>query len=319
MGVDRNTANFLFALSKSGVPFGRTLSISRHQRFFSIDILAKMLRRHRNLSAKEAASAVESIWDTYADKLFRYLGSETVDSMDYSDYEGAGIIHDLNQPLPEALKSNYDLVFDAGTLEHVFNFPVAIRNCMELLKVGGHLVLHTPANNYFGHGFYQFSPELFFRVLSEENGFHVERMFAVESHGSNFDFEGRWFEVADPKAVRSRVQLINDRPVLLFILARKIAQCEIFARTPLQSDYVAAWKDTLALPGRKSAPGNLRGQLKQRLSPELYGLLRNVASTRKRVRKYRMDRQRAVRLSFENSQHYKFVPDLTSNLQEKRA
>jgi SAM-dependent methyltransferase len=318
MGVDRNTANFLFALEKSGVSFRKTLTISRHQRFFSIDVLARMLRQHRNLSAKETASAVERIWDTYADNLFRYLGAETVDSMDYSDYEGAGIIHDLNQPLPESLKSSYDVVFDAGTLEHVFNFPVAIKSCMELLKVGGSLILHTPANNYFGHGFYQFSPELYFRVLSEENGFHVERMFAVESHGSNFDYEGRWFEVADPKAVRSRVQLINDRPVLLFILARKVAQCEIFTKTPLQSDYVAAWKDTPPGPAKKTAANNFRGQLKQRLSPELYGLLRNVASTRKKVKKYRMDQKRAVRLSFQNPEHYKLVQNLTSNLQEKR-
>jgi hypothetical protein len=29
----------------------------------------------------------------------------------------------------------------------------------------------TPANNQMGHGFYQFSPELFFRVFSQENGY----------------------------------------------------------------------------------------------------------------------------------------------------
>jgi SAM-dependent methyltransferase len=318
MGVDLNTANFLFALEKSGVSFSKTLTISRHQRFFSANVLARLLRQHRNLSENEIASAVESIWDPYADKLFKFLGAETVDSMDYSPYEGAGIIHDMNLPLPEVLKSNYDVVFDAGTLEHVFNFPVAIRNCMELLKVGGYLILHTPANNYFGHGFYQFSPELYFRVLSEENGFHVERMFAVESHGSNFDFEGRWFEVADPKVVQSRVQLINNRPVLLFILARKIAQCEVFAKTPLQSDYVAAWQQTPLPPTEESAANNFRRQLKQRLSPEVYGLLRNVASTCKKIKKYRMDRKRAVRLSFRNTQHYKPVNNLANNLREKR-
>jgi SAM-dependent methyltransferase len=319
MGVDRNTANFLFALEKSGVSFRQTLTISRHQRFFSANVLAQLLRQYRGLSKSEIAAALESIWDPYADKLFKFLGAESVESMDYSSYEGAGIIHDLNLPIPDALKLNYDVVFDAGTLEHVFNFPVAIRNCMELLKVGGSLVLHTPANNYFGHGFYQFSPELYFRVLSEENGFRVERIFAVESHGSNYDFEGRWFEVADPKAVRSRVQLINNCPVLLFVLARKIAQREIFAKTPLQSDYVAAWQQTPLLPAKESAANNLRRQLKQRLSPKVLGLLRNVASTRKKVKKYRMDRKRAVRLSFRNTQHYRRVNDLADNLREKRA
>ena len=53
---------------------------------------------------------------------------------------------------------------------------------MKMVKTGGHLMLFTPANNYFGHGFYQFSPELFYRVLSKENGFEVRRMVVLEDN-----------------------------------------------------------------------------------------------------------------------------------------
>ncbi|GHV03646.1 hypothetical protein AGMMS50229_03290 [Campylobacterota bacterium] len=42
---------------------------------------------------------------------------------------------------------------------------------MELVKTGGHLILGTPIDNYYGHGFYQFSPELFFSLLDRDNGF----------------------------------------------------------------------------------------------------------------------------------------------------
>ena len=62
----------------------------------------------------------------------------------------------------------FDVVYDGGTLEHVFNFPVALRNAMELLRPGGRLfTIHTCANNLCGHGFYQFSRELFYRTLSQ--------------------------------------------------------------------------------------------------------------------------------------------------------
>ena len=77
----------------------------------------------------------------------------------------------MNLPIGDDLKRKFSVVIDGGTLEHVFNFPVAIKNCMQMLDVGGHFFVHTMANNFMGHGFYQFSPELFYRVFSPENGF----------------------------------------------------------------------------------------------------------------------------------------------------
>ena len=87
----------------------------------------------------------------FADDVLLPLGYH-VDSMDASDYEGANIVHDLNLPIPPALRERYDLVWDGGTLEHIFNFPVAIFNAMHMVKVGGHLLLETPTNNQCGHG-----------------------------------------------------------------------------------------------------------------------------------------------------------------------
>ena len=53
--------------------------------------------------------------------VFRTLGAAEVLALDCSAFEGAEVIHDLNQPLPEHLASRFDLVLDAGTLEHVFD------------------------------------------------------------------------------------------------------------------------------------------------------------------------------------------------------
>ena len=40
-----------------------------------------------------------------------------------------------------------------------------------MLTVGGSIFVNTPANNMMGHGFYQFSPELMYRIFAEANGF----------------------------------------------------------------------------------------------------------------------------------------------------
>ena len=71
-------------------------------------------------------------------------------------------------------------MIESGSLEHIFNFPVAITNLAGMLKVGGTLFVTTPANNLMGHGFYQFSPELMFRVFSDENGFALRDVLLFE-------------------------------------------------------------------------------------------------------------------------------------------
>lgn len=53
----------------------------------------------------------------------------------------------MNLPVPEVHKDSYTAVLDGGSLEHIFNFPVAIKNCMEMLKVDGQYLGITPVNN----------------------------------------------------------------------------------------------------------------------------------------------------------------------------
>ena len=91
-------------------------------------------------------------------------------------------------------------------------------------------------NNFCGHGFYQFSPELFFRALSPENGFQVTRMIACDAR------EGAdWFEVTDPVSMGARVEIVGPYQVMLMVLARRVSSAEPFVSMPQQSDYVSAW------------------------------------------------------------------------------
>ena len=175
---------------------------------------------------------------------------------DTSSYEGASILHDLNDPVGDELKEKYTLVLDGGTLEHVFNFPRALQSCMEMVRRGGHFIMITPANNFFGHGFYQFSPELFFRVFSPANGFQAERVVVAEEGG-------RWYEVADPVVVKGRVELANERPTYLLVQAKRTDVVPVFEAWPQQSDYAAVWAEHAG--ERPETRGALEFTVRQRL------------------------------------------------------
>jgi hypothetical protein len=124
--------------------------------------------------------------------------------LDASPYEGADTIHDMNTPVPEVWHGRYDVVIDSGSLEHIFNFSVAIANLANMLRVGGTIFVTTPANNLMGHGFYQFSPELMFWVFSESNGFAVHKILLVEAGYPSVELMRNHtvYEVTDPKHVR---------------------------------------------------------------------------------------------------------------------
>ena len=52
---------------------------------------------------------------------------------------------------------------------------------------------------------------------------------------------GIWKDCADPRVIGKRVELVNNRPTYMFVLARKTADVPLFAVWPQQSDYLAQW------------------------------------------------------------------------------
>ena len=109
-----------------------------------------------------------------------------------------------------------------------------------------------------GHGFYQFSPELYYNIFSSENGFKTKQVIIYVQYPD--DSNGAWYEVADPKTVKTRVMLVNNNPTYLIVLAEKCVQKEIFATVPQQSDYQTLWSITDALKENRK-PSN-EGRLK---------------------------------------------------------
>jgi hypothetical protein len=218
-------------------------------------------------------------WGDFADDMFRHmLKFEDVTSLDFSSYEGATVIQDIGAALREGLAGQFDLAVDGGTLEHVFNFPVAIANLMRLVKIGGAVYTQSPCNSLAGHGFYQFSPELMYRVFSTPNGFEMRFVRIAMAHRLSVEQTTGHavYDVIDPARYGGRVMLASNNPVVMMCLAVKQREIEPFAEPVLQSDYVGKWSD--AAP----AALNWRGQLFERIAATFRFLPRLVLGYRER-------------------------------------
>lgn len=247
MGIIKSNAEFYLAARARGVDFTRTLTLGRQRLYVSQPELASLAHRYRpdlidQLSDLRRGEPADGF-------LTRFLDVRDLRALDHSDYEGAALTHDLNQPLPLDLHEQFDVVIDSGTLEHVFNLPVAIASCMQVLKRGGTLFLSSPANNMCGHGFYQFSPELWFRLFRNVNGFTLTRL-ALVTHpfpGIELSPKTTWYDVTDPADVGARVPLMTATPAILMLEAKRAEVGAVLVTPPQQSDYVARWDSSSAV------------------------------------------------------------------------
>jgi SAM-dependent methyltransferase len=252
MGIDLHNLNFLAHAQDLGVSYGRTLGIGRQAVF----VEDRELHAHARLRARPALPPAPPGVPRYFEPLLQqWFGAQQVDAVDASAYEHAPLVHDMNLPWPAALpgRGSYDAVLDFGCLEHVFDFPTAWRNCIDLCRVGGHIFHALPANNLAGHGFYQFSPELFFNLYRRERGFELRAVFyALKADPAH------WWRVANPIEVRRRVNLRNSHETYLLVLARKLHDVGPLPAVQ-QSDYAEAeWlrdgSAAAAAPSRWQAP-----------------------------------------------------------------
>jgi hypothetical protein len=184
--------------------------------------------------------------------LFKLIGFESVRSLDVSDYENSDYVFDLNSP-PEQLSitERFEMVYDGGTLEHVFNVPNALATIAQLTKIGGYIVHETPCNNYLDHGFYQICPTLFLdfyeanewevidiRLLQIPMGSEDPQVMLKVERMPFFTMEYRAQALSEVRAGG----LIDARYNVEFI-ARKTAK-STFDRVPQQHLYRSAWQVT---------------------------------------------------------------------------
>ena len=223
MGLDIHALNFL-RYAKTKKPFGSVMTIGRQGLHVNEPMIKEIFHTSSDYKNHEYCEEL----------LIKYLGATNVESIDHSEYEGASYSHDMNQPLPSELVGRFDTVFDGGCLEHIFNAPQALKNCSLFCKPGGQILHALPANNFCGHGFWQFSPELFFSLYSKNNGYADTQVFIADLSNTK-----RWFLVKEP-ANGQRVNVMSSNS--LYVLVRTVLKDAGFTHAHVQqSDYVFEW------------------------------------------------------------------------------
>ncbi len=167
--------------------------------------------------------------------LERGLGATSVTSLDASAYEGATLVVDLNRPLPDDTPRDFDTVLDLGTTEHVFDVRQAFENLSALCRTGGAVAHAVPANQQNGHGFFQFSPELFHTYYSPRRGYQGTRVFVVPARQPD-----SWYEVPRPPP-GGRVNITSRAN--LYVVSVTTPARSVHPDDVQQSDYQAAWSD----------------------------------------------------------------------------
>jgi SAM-dependent methyltransferase len=175
MGIARAIVKLLIREGKREEFSGNILTIGKQDVFATTRDLRKWAGE-MDFELKGAVAMPEKGF--IADRaLFPSLGFDSIASMDCSDYEHCTIVHDLNKDVPGELHNRYDVVLDSGTSEHIFNFPKVLENYHKMLKVGGRMIHGLPSSNHVDHGFYMFSPTIFYDYYSANNWKIVEPLF----------------------------------------------------------------------------------------------------------------------------------------------
>jgi hypothetical protein len=190
--------------------------------------------------------------------LFAALGLGTTTALDVSAYEGAEVIFDLNsEELPADQIHRYGLVFNGGTLEHVFHVPNALTNMTRLLQSGGCILHVLPLHNWVDHGFYQFSPTLMFDYYAAAGFDALESAIAAfDPHGGD---GGAWEITAAPPGAlgNGSATALDQRAYFLLVLVRATNQL-VERPLPIQSTYARATLRRFN-PPRWFAPFELQG------------------------------------------------------------
>ncbi len=219
MALTFHTFKFLEKLKKENHFFGETLSIGRLNNLIKKDEFKKL--------------KLDFSDDFFADRLLcNNFEITSLNALDYSSFEDADIIQDLNKPIVN-IEKKFDTILDFGTSEHVFDVSQCLKNISNLCKKGG-IILHClPANNNCGHGFWQFSPELFFNIYSQKNGFKETEIILI-----NLFDKKNWYLVNKQKK-GDRLELNSSEPLYLLVKSKKVNESNY--EDINQSDYEHQW------------------------------------------------------------------------------
>jgi hypothetical protein len=244
MGIARGAYRLLLEEKKRGVLKGETiLQLGRQSILFGEEALHKYAKQHGvALSTVEPQLSFDPHYRQlgFVDDitLFKSLGFKNVHSLDYSNFEGADILWDLNQPIPEKYWGQFNVIYDGGTAEHVFHFPQLLNNIHLLLKEGGIIIHASPSNNHVDHGFYMYSPQIYSDYYSA-NLYSILTSQIIEYSANP---KRSWSIYSYRPGMLQHLSYGNfgKRMLLIHLVAQKTSQ-STSGIPPQQGGYLQAW------------------------------------------------------------------------------
>ena len=191
MGIPRPVARLLMEEGRRRPFSGALLELGRCAVYLTAGELAEWARRDgfplradapHELSHDPVLAAQGCLSDR---AFFGALGFDRIESLDLLADEAPTFVHDLNRPLPGELRGRYDVVFDTGTLIHVFDQRAAFANLGSAVREGGRAIHSVPSTNHVDVGYFMHSPQLFADFYAA-NGWQVETIRFCE-------FEPLWW------------------------------------------------------------------------------------------------------------------------------
>jgi hypothetical protein len=270
MGIRFNAVHLLAkSLAALGDLKGKTiLTMGVQDCYFTYDEIVDFLRRHHivhtpvpaneillttGFASADSSRAESHRHFIHQRTLFRLLGfgPDHIHSMDHSSFEGADSIQDLNLPVPNALFSKYDLIFDGGTIEHVFSIKDALFNMSRMCKVGGVVVNFSPVD-YINHGFINLNAEIFTDFFGCNDFEKIDlKYIAMPSHPKLVD--KHYLEYAPESLYHS---LGPYYQIGVFSAFRKSKEAPL--RIPQQGFYARLWQGDSANMTADSSDSRLR-------------------------------------------------------------
>ena len=228
MGISKATAFLLQELSQQGLLSGKLLQLGVQRISPDAKILVKSFaNQEASKSRFDATSSNKQFWHN--------LGFDFVSSLDNSDFEGAEIVWDLNLPLNDSFVERFDVVFDGGTMEHVFNTKQVLENIGKLLKIGGLAIHEVPSSNSVNHGFYSFSPTLFQDYYSKLDYEIIEILLVVKKR-----HKAKIYQYSPRDRNTEIPENWGNKNVNVWCVARKRSDM-VTSDFPQQTKYVNVW------------------------------------------------------------------------------
>ena len=273
MGLSKPALRFLVREHRRQPLHGAWLTLGRQCLYATFDEFTQICReegvgprelphdcsRLTNIPSWQATPLARNTSDQ---AVLRALGADEVLALDYSGFEGAELVLDLNQPVRAGLHGRFQGVLDSGTLEHVFDVRAALSNVARMLRVGGRVIHISPCNNFANHGFYQFSPALL-ADFYQANAFAELQVYVAEEVG--VDYQSSFWDMFQIDPGSPPVLMKSRRRLLLVVVAQKTAT-STSDRVPLQGFYAQLFGSPAAATQDSStlqASGGLLGKLKQ--------------------------------------------------------